>query len=90
MDQPIIQNHEARVDVTWGGQRGTLPDPVSFDTSDANLKVMVTEAIRTGSVPGLQADADVDLADYKVDRFPPSEARPFSLLDLRPKTAYGA
>lgn len=86
---PMIREYEARVDVTWSGQRGTLPDPVAFDTTDQNLKVMLTEAIRAGSVPGLRADQAVNLTDFVVDRFPPSDARPWNLLDVRPKTAFG-
>lgn len=87
---PVIQDYEARVNVTWANQNGDLPDPVAFDTADDALKVMLTEAITNGSIPGLRADAGVDLRDFKVDRFPPNEQRPWNLIQVRPKTAFGA
>lgn len=86
---PAIQDYEARVNVTWANQNGDLPDPVAYDTSDEALKTMLVEAIRAGSIPGLRADAAVDLRDFKVDRFPPNEQRPFNLIQIRPKTAFG-
>jgi hypothetical protein len=87
---PAIRDYEARVNVTWANQNGDLPDPVAYDTPDNTLKAMVAEAIRAGSIPGLRADANVDLTDFKVDRFPPNEQRPFNLVQIRPKTAFGA
>jgi hypothetical protein len=63
---------------------------VAFDATDGDVKAMVSEAIRTGSVPGIQADANVNLQDFVVDRFNATEARPFRLLQIRPKTPFGA
>ena len=81
--------HQARVNVTFRDQNGDLPDPVNFDASDADVKGWLTETIRTGGIPGIPATAQVDLTDYKVDRFGPTEARPYNLLSVRPKTAFG-
>ena len=86
---PEINENEARVNVTFGGANGDLPDPVSFDSTDANVKAMVGEALRTGGIPGLQADPDADLSDYVVDRFRANEARPYNLVQMRPKTPFG-
>lgn len=84
-----IQAHEARVNVTWNGQNGDLPDPVPFDAADGDVKQWLQEAVRNGSVPGIPADANASFRDFVVDRFQPSEVRPHNLISVRPKTAYG-
>ena len=90
MDQnTLIEPHQARVNVTWAGQNGDLPDPVNFDATDGDIKQWLTEAIRNGSVPGIQADPNANLTDFVVDRFAPTDARPFQMLSLRPKTPFG-
>jgi len=87
----MIQEHEARVNVTFAGANGDLPDPVSFDATDGDIKQWVTEALRTGGIPGIQVTEDADLNDFVVDRFAKVEGvRPFNLLQLRPKTPFGA
>lgn len=85
-----IQDNEAQVNVTYAGQNGELPDPVFAETTDTDLKTMVTEALRAGSIPGVGAHPNADLHDFIVDRYPPSEARPWKYIQIRPKTAYGA
>ena len=84
-----MNNTEARVNITYAGKNGDLPDPVSFDATEGDIKGWVSEALRTGGVPGIEAAAFVDLHDYVVDRFSSNEARPFNLIQLRPKTAFG-
>ena len=86
----MIGEHEARVNVTFGGSNGDLPDPVSFDATDGDIKQWVTEAIRTGGIPGIAANPMASLEDFVVDRFDANEARPHRLLQLRPKTPFGA
>lgn len=86
---PMIRDYEARINVTFEGQNGDLPDPVAFDASDAEIRVWIREAISTGSIPGIVANAAPDIEGFKVDRFPANEARPFNLIQLRPKTAFG-
>jgi len=81
--------NEARVNCTYRGTNGDLPDPVSFDATDAHVKAMVGEALRTGGIPGIPADPDADLADFVVDRFNATEQRPFALVQIRPKTPFG-
>lgn len=87
---PAMRDYEARVNVTWGGQNGDLPDPVAYDSTDDAIKGMLAEAIRNGSIPGLRADANVDLRDFVVDRFEANEARPYRAIMVRPKTAFGS
>lgn len=85
----MIEETEARVNVTWGGQNGDLPDPVSYDATDGDVLGWVTEAVRGGNVPGLGADQEANFQDYIVERFAATEARPFNLLQVRPKTPFG-
>jgi len=85
----VIRDDEARVNVTYRGQNGELPDPVFRDAAEGDVKAWVTEAVRNGGVPGIPADRDADFHDFVVDRFPPTEARPYALIQVRPKTAFG-
>ena len=80
---------EAMVNVTWNGQNGDLPDPVSFDSTDGDILQMVTEAVRAGDVPGIPADTTATFTDYVVDRFDATDARPHKLISIRPKTPFG-
>jgi hypothetical protein len=84
-----IKDTEARVNITYGGKNGDLPDPVFFQSTDGDVKNWVTEAVRNGSVPGLDAAANADFGDYVVDRFAATEARPYALIQVRPKTPFG-
>jgi hypothetical protein len=85
-----MNDFEARVNVTWAGQNGDLPDPVSFDASDGAIREWAAEAIRTGTLPGIVRDRGVDLRDFVVDRFPASPDNPVHRIFLRPKTPFGA
>jgi hypothetical protein len=85
----MVAPNEARVNVTYAGSNGDLPDPVSFDAPDAQLRQMVGEAVRTGGVPGIPVSPDADFNDFVIDRFEATEARPYRLLQVRPKTPFG-
>ncbi len=84
-----MREDEARVNITYSGSNGDLPDPVPFESTDGDLKQWVTEALRGGDIPGIAPNANVDLNDFVVDRFAASEARPFNLIQIRPKTPFG-
>jgi hypothetical protein len=84
-----MTNSEARVNITYGGANGDLPDTVSYDSTDGDVKQWVTEAIRGGGVPGIAMDVDADFTDFVVDRFAANETRPYNLIQLRPKTPFG-
>lgn len=86
----LVQETEARVNVTYAGQNGDLQDPVFFDSTDGDVRAWVTEAVRNGSVPGINEAADAEFDDFVVDRFSANEARPYNLIQLRPKTPFGA
>jgi len=81
---------EARVNITWKGQNGDLPDTVSYDATDGDVRQWITEAVRAGSVPGIPADNGADFHDFVIDRFPLNETRPYNLIQIRPKTPFGA
>ena len=84
-----IKDNEARVNITYQQKNGDLPDPVFFQSTDGDIKDWVTEAVRAGSVPGLEAAPDADFSDYVVDRFAAMETRPYALIQIRPKTPFG-
>lgn len=79
----------ARLNVTYNGQQGDLPDPVPYDMPDTEVRRIATEAIAQG-VPGINADPNVNLTDFVVDRFPARPDMPVNRLSLRPKTPFGA
>ncbi len=87
--QAVLDAGMARVNITFGGENGDLPDPVSFDATDGDIKGWMSEALRTGGVPGIPAQARADLTDFVVDRFPATDVRPYNLLQIRPKTPFG-
>lgn len=84
-----MNENEARVNVTWSGLNGDLPDPVLFQSTDAEIKAWVTEAVSSGSIPGIPADQNCDFSDFVVDRFSANETRPYNLIQVRPKTPFG-
>lgn len=88
MDAMVPYEPNARLNVTFGGQNGDYPDPVNYDMTDGDIKQVATEAIRTGYIPGIAEDANVNLQDFVVDRFPASNDLPPRLM-LRPKTPFG-
>jgi len=80
----------ARLNVTWSGQNGDLPDPVPYDATDGDLKQMAAEAVTNGYIPGIGADAAVNLTDFIVDRYAATADIPYSRVFIRPKTPFGA
>lgn len=86
----VIGNDDARVNVTWKGQNGDLPDAVARDARDADVRAWATEAVRGGGVPGIAADAEAAFEDFVVDRFDANDARPYALIQVRPKVPFGA
>jgi len=83
-----LARREARVNITYGGENGDLPDPVLFDATDADVKTWATEAVAGGSVPGIPAADNPDFGDFVVDRFAANAEQPNRIF-LRPKTPFG-
>lgn len=87
-NMPVLDT-EARVNVTFAGSNGDLPDTVALDATDAAIKAWVSEAVRSGGIPGITAAPNADFNDFVVDRFGPTEVRPWNLISVRPKTPFG-
>lgn len=79
----------ARLNITHGGANGDLLDPIAYDLPDADIRRMATEAVRTGSVPGIARAEAADFGDFVVERFPATDELPNRVM-LRPKTPFGA
>ena len=89
-DQDVqIAQRDARVNVTYSGENGDLPDPVLFDSTDGDVKGWLTEAITGGNIPGIPADAGVDLTDFVVERFEANDEVAYNRIMVRPKTPFG-
>jgi len=89
---PIVEtlpDGMAKLNITYGGQQGDLPDAVSFDSSDEDLKRGATEAVRAGDVPGIDAHQNAEFTDFVIDRYEACAGVPFNRLSLRPKTPFG-
>ena len=80
---------DAKLNITFQGQNGALPDPMSYDATDADVRQIGTEAVRAGSVPGIPAFLEADFTDFVVDRFPATGDLPNRLM-LRAKVPFGA
>jgi hypothetical protein len=87
--RPLLGPTECRVNITYSGLNGDLPDPVSFDAVDSDVKQWVTEALRTGGIPGIPIQPAADLADFVIDRFSATNVSPFNRMMIRPKTPFG-
>ena len=87
--QAPLREEEARLGVTHNGEYGDLPDTVAFDAPDSDIRGWVTEAVRTGGVPGIPADPRVDFHDYVIERFRANAGRPFNQIQVRPKVPFG-
>lgn len=79
----------AKLTITWNGQQGDLPDHVSYDMTDADIKQVITETIQHAGIPGIDRDPNINLQDFVVDRFPAREDLPVNRLLVRPKTPFG-
>jgi hypothetical protein len=87
---PVIDfQNTARLNITWNGANGELPDRVPRDASDEELKQMAAEALETGYVPGIPEVQDLDLTHYVVHRTAPSAEVPDPYLFVTPKTPVG-
>jgi hypothetical protein len=80
---------QAMLNVTYDGRNGDLPDPVSRDAGDGDVRAWATEALRTGAIPGIPANPRADVRDFVVERFDPTQQHPYNRIMLRPKTPFG-
>ncbi len=87
--QVVLGADQARLNITYGGQNGELRDPIPYASSDADIIRWATEAVQNGDIAGIGAHADASFRDFVVQRFTPTEERPYNLIFLRPKTPFG-
>ena len=85
----VIGAGEARLNITYKGQQGDLPDAVLYDLEDQEVRRIVLEALVSG-VPGIDPDENPDITDFVIDRFPAHEGVPYNRLSMRPKTPFGS
>jgi len=88
MDNVIINNQAARLNITFEGSNGDLPDLVAYDANDGDIKAFATEAVRDGYVPGIAATPHANFTDFVVDRYAATAELPARIF-LRPKTPFG-
>lgn len=79
----------ARLNITYAGSNGDLPDPVGVDLDDRAILRMAKEAVEGGGVPGI-AQQPADFDGFVVDRFAATADVPFARVMVRPKSAFGA
>lgn len=91
MNLHLIDNTQARLNVTHGGENGEFQDPVLWDRTDAQILETITEAVRAGSVPGIKADPTASFTGdrYVVERFAATAEVPHNRFVVRPKVPYG-
>lgn len=82
-------NQVAKLNITFAGQNGDLRDPVPYDAPNEDILRWTAEALQNGDIAGIPATANPDLNDFVVDRFTPTEERPYHALFVRPKTPFG-
>lgn len=89
MDDIAIGDDQAFLNVTYNGENGDMPEPVSLDASDEDIRQFAEEAIKNGDMRGLPADIDVSLDGFVVQRFAKNNDRPARIM-IRPKTPFGS
>lgn len=85
----LLAPGEAILGITWNGEYGELPDPISFDSTEQAIRRFATEAIAHGGVPGISVDPNVDFSLFQIDRFEAKTDRS-ATIQLRPKVPFGA
>jgi len=85
----VMPEGMARLNITIEGMNGDVPDFISYDLSDGEIKTIASESVESGYVPGIEGVTDADFTDFVVDRFPATAGVAFNRLVLRPKTPFG-
>lgn len=83
----IVAAGEAVLNISWQGQNGDLPNPILYDSTDADIRRWATEAVR-GGIRGIDADPTVNFQDFIVERVAAKDGLPPRVL-LRGKTEFG-
>jgi len=83
----VIGADHAVLNITWNGENGELPDPIAYDATDGDILAWAAEAVR-GGIPGINADHNVRLEGFVVERFNATQDLP-NRVAVRPKTPFG-
>ena len=80
----------AILNITYQGLSADVPVELEVDVSDADVRRIAVELVRSGGVPGLHvANLDADaFTNYVVDRF--ATAQGGQRMYLRPKVPFGS
>lgn len=84
-----LNEDEATLNITWGGENGNLSEPIPFDATNDDIKSWASEAVSHGNVAGIAEDTSVDFGDFEVDRYRANAEKPYNSVFLRPKTPFG-
>lgn len=80
----------AKLNVTYRGGNGDLPEGVDYDIPDATILQIAKESIQDGHIPGIEADPIVSLDGFEVVRFPADDGSNLGdRIFVRPKTPFG-
>lgn len=84
----MLQGHEARLEVTWQGEHGTVDGAIPFDWTDDVILATVQEALQGGDVQGITTQGG-DIGDFVVERFTANNEVPYNRIMVRPKVTLG-
>jgi hypothetical protein len=81
----------AVLNITYNGMSADYPLDVDYQLSDADIRRIAVEVVRSGGVRGLQVRNLKDNAfdNFVVDRFGGSDKRGNHRIYLRPKVPFG-
>lgn len=85
---PNIGEDYAKLNITYAGEQGDLPAPIPFDIDDDEVRRIAAEAIRAGTVPGIDADPTASLDGFIVKPYGARDGLPNRIV-IRPATPYG-
>lgn len=82
----------ATLNITYNGLSADYPLDLDYRLSDADVRRIAVEVVRSGGVRGLQIAnlRDDAFDDYVVDRFPAARGAQGERIYLRPKVPFGA
>lgn len=84
-----MNEEEAVVVITYGGEQGELTSPVRFDAAHADVLAWTKEALESNSVRGISPQEEIDLSDFVVTPYVARDGLPNRLV-VRVKTPFGS
>lgn len=91
----MLNQETAILQVNYNGQQGEVAQPVVFELNDeggardpALIRSIAQEALRSGTVRGMDAIPDADLTDFPVRAYPSRDGLP-NRFSVTEKVEYG-